>query len=197
MLSFRRLSVGWLFAALGATGCGDGAKKDDAAVPCPPPVDAAGGAGDAADDTPPVDVSGDYTVTLTNVANSCATETGWVADAVTDGVRYDIRQDGADITAQAQGNAAVYFIVLTGANDFSGAVRGNAFELTDVGPNAVTAGTCTYTINAVVSGTIDGDTISGKVIYRPVLSADPACNADCQPYACEAEQDYVGSRATN
>jgi hypothetical protein len=186
-----------LFAALGTAGCGDEPKQHTDAppdAPCAPPVEAAGGADDGSD-APPSDVSGDYTVTLTNLSNTCATETDWIPDAVTDGVRYDIRQDGASITAEAQGNAAVYFIVLTGSNTFSGAVRGSSFKLTDVGPNVKMDQTCTYTINAVVSGTIDGDTIAGKVTYEPVISADPACNPDCEPYVCRAEQAYVGTRA--
>src|SRR5262249_11995148 len=128
-------------------------------------------------------------------SNTCVTETDWIDDAVTDGIRYNIRQDGSDITAQAQGNAAVYFVVLTGSNDFSGQVRGNSFELTDVGPNVKPAGSCNYTINAVVSGAIDGDTITGKVTYHPVISADPSCDPDCAPYVCEAEQTFVGTRA--
>lgn len=197
MLTLRRLSLGLLFTAFGAAGCAG--KKDAPAAPaeCLPPVEATGGAGDdATTDAPAADVSGNYTVTLTNSSNTCATETNWVDGTVTTDVRYDIRQAGSDLTAEAQGNAAAYFVVLTGSNDFSGTVRGNSFELTDVGPNAMTAGACTYTINAVVNGSIDGDTISGTLIYRPAVSGDPSCNPDCAPYVCEARQDFVGSRAS-
>jgi len=195
LLPFRWLSLWLALAAFGATGCGDDPKKDAAAAPCLPPVEAGGAGDDTAADTPPSDVSGNYTVTLTNVSNTCVTETDWVDNAVTDGVRYDIRQDGTSITAEAQGNAAVYFVLLTGANEFSGAVNGNSFKLTDVGPNVKTDQSCSYTVNAVVSGVIDGDTITGKVTYHPVISADPSCDPDCAPYVCQAEQDYVGTRA--
>ncbi len=194
LLPFRRLTLWLSFAALGAMGCGGGAKQDDGG-PCLPPSEAGGASDEGPTDTPPSDVSGDYTVTLTNLSNSCVKETDWMADATTDGVRYDIRQDGESITAEAQGNAAVYFVLLTGSNDFSGAVHGNSFKLTDVGPNVKTDQSCSYTLNAVVSGTIDGDTIAGKVTYRPVISADPSCNPDCEPYVCQAEQEYVGTRA--
>ncbi len=197
-LPFRRLSVGLAFVALGGAGCSGTTGDDGGTGKCLPPVEAAGAAGDdGGGDVPPADVQGNYTVTLTNVSNSCSTVMGWIDDAVTTGIGYDIRQSGSDITAEAQGNAGVYFVVLTGSDEFSGSVRGNSFELVDVGPNVATAGSCSYTVNAVVSGSIDGDTISGKVIYKPVLSADPACNPDCAPYACEAEQDYAGTRASN
>jgi hypothetical protein len=194
LLSFRALSFGVWLAALAAAGCGDGSAKGSE-HPCLPPVEAAGGADDGPSDLPPADVSGDYTVTLTNLSNTCVTETDWIDGAVSPDNRYDIRQDGATITAQGQGNAAVYFVVLLGSNDFSGSVKGDAFRLTDVGPYVKTDGSCSYTIDAIVSGSIDGDTISGTITYRPVLSADPSCNPDCAPYACEAVQAYVGTRA--
>ena len=196
-LPVRPFSLGFVCAALAAAACGGTkAGDDDDAAQCPPPSGAAGAAGDdGASDATPADVSGDYTVTLTDTANDCPMVPGWSDGAVMKGILYDIRQDGAGITGQAQGNAALSFIVLTGSNDFTGAVRGDAFTLTDVGPNVTVAGSCSYTVNAVVSGTIDGDDISGTLTYRPVLSADPACNADCEPYACEVVQDFTGTRA--
>jgi len=198
-----------MLAAFVALGCGGSTESVDAPTPapCPPPGDGAGdGAGGASDgaggaggasDVPSADVSGDYTVTLTNVENTCSTFTSWVDGAVMTDIHYDIRQTDSDITGAAQGNAAFDFITLTGSNAFTGTVNGDAFTLTDVGPTVTKSGTCSYTVNAVVTGSIDGDSISGTLVYHPVLSADPACNADCAPFACHVEQSFEGSRAAN
>lgn len=186
-----------MLTALGAAACSGGASKPDAAssAACPPPVEATGGAGDdGTSDAAPADLAGDYTVTLTNVSNTCPGVPGWEDDQMTE-LEYDIRQNGAELSAAVQGNAALEVVVLTGADEFNGSIHGNSFVLTDVGPNVTTVGTCSYTVNAVVSGAVDGDAITGKVIYRPQLSADPSCNADCAPYDCEVEQDYAGTRA--
>jgi hypothetical protein len=142
------------------------------------------------DSVPTSEVAGDYTVSLTNGANSCTTVTGWSEGAVNSGIHFTITQDGSKLTAEADGDAAVYFILLTGSNEFVGSIHGNAFVLTDYGPTVSMAGNCTYTVNAVVSGTVDGDTISGTVTYRPVIGSDP----DCSPYDCEAKQVYEGTR---
>jgi hypothetical protein len=147
------------------------------------------GAGGAPNSEPPADVSGEYVVSLTNGASNCST-VDWTEGQMTTGVMFTIRQNGSTVTAEAGGDAAVYFVLLTGSNQFAGSVHGNAFTLIDHGPAVSQSGNCTYTLDAIVAGTLEGDTITGTLTYSPVVSDDPAC----AQYACAAVQDYTGVR---
>ncbi len=147
------------------------------------------GGGGAPDSEPPVDVSGEYVVSLTNAASNCAT-VDWMEGQMTTGVMFTIRQNGTAVTAEAGGDAAVYFVLLTGSNKFAGSVHGNAFTLIDHGPAVAQSGDCMYTLDAIVEGTLEGDTITGTLTYSPVVDDDPACGQ----YACAAVQDYTGVR---
>jgi hypothetical protein len=146
------------------------------------------GNGGADDGEPPVDVAGEYTVSLTNGTNDC--QTMWREGVTTDGVLFTVRQNGTQLSAEADGDAAVSLVVLTGTNRFDGSIHGHAFTLTARGPTVFSAGNCSYTVNAVVEGTIDGDTIEGTLTYSPVIGTDPAC----AQYDCAAVQDYTGTR---
>jgi hypothetical protein len=141
------------------------------------------------DGEPPADVAGEYTVSLVSAENDCA-NVDWKAGNTTTGVMFTIKQNGTKLTAETGGDAAVYFVLLTGSNQFAGDIHGNAFTLIDHGPTVSQSGSCTYTLDAIVEGTIDGDTITGTLTYSPVLSSDP----ECAQYACAAVQDYTGVR---
>jgi hypothetical protein len=147
------------------------------------------GAGGAPDSEPPADVAGEYVVSLTNGASNCTT-VDWMEGQMTTGVMFTIRQDGSAVTAEAGGEAAVYFVLLTGSNKFAGTVHGNAFTLIDHGPAVSQSENCSYTLDAIVEGTLEGDTITGTLTYSPVVGDDPAC----AQYACAAVQDYTGVR---
>ena len=147
------------------------------------------GAGGAPDSEPPAYVAGEYVVSLTNRASDCTT-VDWIEGQMTTGVKFTIRQDGSTVTAEAGGDAAVYFVLLTGSNKFAGSVHGNAFTLIDHGPAVAQSGDCMYTLDAIVAGTLEGDTITGTLTYSPVIGDDPVC----AQYACTAVQDYTGVR---
>ena len=170
-----------LFAATSSSGCGSSDSR--------PNPGSEVGAGGAPDGEPPADVAGEYVVSLTNGASNCTT-VNWMEGQMTTGVMFTIRQDGSAVTAEAGGDAAVYFVLLTGSNKFAGTVHGNAFTLIDHGPTVSQSGNCSYTLDAIVEGTLEGDTITGTLTYSPVVGDDP----DCAQYACAAVQDYTGVR---
>jgi len=154
----------------------------------------AGTAGMAGAQEMPDDVAGDYTVGLVNVQNSCPTMAeGWTDGAKNDGVDFLITQEGVNVSAETMGGPALYFLLLTGANEFTGEIHGSHFVLTNYGTKDYRYETCDYTINAVVEGDLDGDTIAGTVTYRPVIKPSP----DCEGYDCSAEQAFSGTRPPN
>jgi len=150
----------------------------------------AGGSGGTANLDPPADMGGDYMVSLTNGQNTCATVTDWTEGQQSTGIPVSIVQDGTILTAEVGGAAALYFILLTGDYNFTGEIHGNEFTLTCYGTRPTTAGNCTYTVNAIITGTVDGNAIQGTMTYQPALSDNP----DCAQHDCQAEQAFSGSR---
>jgi hypothetical protein len=153
----------------------------------PEDADSAGAPGQGG---PAADVAGEYTVSLTNQQSSCMLD--WRQGAKTNGVMFTIRQDGTNLTAEAGGDAAVSLVLITGTNAFVGNVEGDTFTLVADGPTVFTTGACSYTVQATVEGTLQGDIITGTLTYRPVLSTDP----QCAQYACAAVAAFTGVRAT-
>jgi hypothetical protein len=187
----RPLSVAFALAAVG--GCGGSEKltpaKGSAGMTASGGSGGSGGsAGDV--DQAPAELVGDYVVSLTNGKNTCSTLADWTEGKESSGITITITQDGTMLTAQVGGEAAILFVLLTGDNNFSGEMHGNDFTLTSDGTKSTTSGNCTYTVNAVISGTLTGNAIHGTVTYEPAISDDP----DCAPYDCQAEQAFSGSR---
>ena len=149
-----------------------------------------GGSAGSADLTPPADVGGEYLVAITNGTNTCSTVSGWTEGQQSTDIPVTLVQDGTMLTGEAGGLAALTVVLLTGENSFVGEIHGNEFSLTNYGTKASTAGNCTYTVNAVISGTVHGNSIEGTITYKPAISDNP----DCAPYDCQADQAYSGSR---
>lgn len=139
----------------------------------------------------PADVAGDYTVSLTNVHNTCPTMAeSWTDGAMNEGVDFLIEQRCTTLSAETMGDPALYFLLLLGANDFKGELDDSHFVLTNHGTKEYTYESCDYTIDAVVEGDLDGDSISGTLTYTPVIKP----SADCMGYECAAEQTFTGVR---
>ena len=159
------------------SGCGDSKPSDGTAGTGPVEM--------------PANVAGDYLVSLVNHENTCkAMADTWMDGATNEGVDFLITQKGVKIEAETMGGAALYFLVLTGANEFTGEIHDSHFVLTNYGTKAYSYLTCNYTINAVVEGHLDGDAIAGTVTYQPVISENP----DCADYDCAAVQVFSGNR---
>lgn len=167
-----------LTPALALSGCGGDASKGS------------GGAGGTGPAESPADLAGDYTVALVNHENTCPDVPDTWEGGMTEGVPFSIEQKGVKLTAETMGASALAFIVRTGSNAFAGEIHGSHFVLVDHGTKLDMYGDCSYTLDVIVEGDLDGDTISGTVTYKPVIDGSSAC-AD---YDCAAVQGFSGTR---
>lgn len=135
------------------------------------------------------DITGNYTVAVTNRASSCDFK-DWVEGKEASGIALVITQEGEKATATVDGVAALFFNVWLGSAAFDGQVQRSSFHLVNYGMNGQTQGNCTFTYNAAVDGELDGDAISGTITYAPATNDSP----DCQTVKCEAVQSFSGSR---
>ena len=153
--------------------------------------------GCSSDDAPapavetPADIAGDYLVDLVSLDNDCETMSmNWMEGGVAEDVPFSIAQSGVHISAETMGGAAIAFLALTGSISFEGEIHASHFLLVNTGTRVYDFGDCSYTINATVEGDLDGDTITGTLVYSPVIGNNPACEA----YSCRAEQSFTGAR---
>jgi hypothetical protein len=143
--------------------------------------------------TPPANIAGAYSVTLTNGDNGCQF-TNFTGAPPTQDVHVTLQQQGATATGSVTGLAGLFFSIVLGtmAQQFQGTVSGDSFTLTAHGANAFHAGQCTFTIEATLSGTITGDTIQGQLVYTESTNGSP----DCAYHAtCSSTQSFAGARA--
>jgi hypothetical protein len=179
-----------LGSALVATaGCGDSNSSNGNSGGAAGTAGTAGTSGTTGET--PANVAGDYTVDLTNVNNTCPTMAdAWTDGAMNDGVDFLITQQGVKLSAETMGSPALYFLLLLGSNAFTGEIHGSHFVLTNHGSKEYTYETCDYTIDAIVEGELDGDSIAGTLTYTPIIKP----SADCDGYECAAEQVFTGVR---
>ncbi len=138
----------------------------------------------------PVDASGTWNINLTNGANGCALE-NWTEGSEARDVRLTITQVGSSATGSLDGAVGTLADVVFGTHTFSsGMVSGEHIDLHLVG-RAGSEGSCAFTPQLDVSGTVHGNTIEGRVVW----SYDTNSSADCGVKAtCETLQSFAGSR---
>jgi hypothetical protein len=134
------------------------------------------------------DLSGDYTVALTNGPNACVFE-GWTEGRELTGVVFTVTQNEAEVTGQVGGAAGLYLGVLAGTNTFAGTISGADFEMRLVGVRSQTEDQCRYTVDVVATGAIENDAISGKLTYVPKTSG-----TGCRFQDCQNTQAFAGAR---
>jgi hypothetical protein len=138
----------------------------------------------------PVDVTGDYSVQITNGANGCNFSNYNVGDTAMD-IPVTITQNGDTATATVTGVTGDYLNLVLGANAFAGSVDGSSLDLTLDGTRSTTSGNCTFTYNASISADLNADSLSGNINYTP----DPNTNSDCASIeGCVTTQALAGSR---
>jgi len=142
------------------------------------------------DAAPPVDASGAYTVALTNRENECGFP-NWVEGTQTSGVPLTVAQTGSAATAEVGGPAGTFLVLILGSSAFEGTVEGADLDLTLFGTSPFMAGSCTYTINAVVDAALDGDVLEGRIEYRASTNGSPDCGA---LEDCSSVQEFNGTR---
>jgi hypothetical protein len=147
--------------------------------------------GDSDDfESTPIDTSGVYTVSVTNKANACGYP-NWNENESTSGIQLTILQDGKNITGTVDGAVGALVQFLLGASTFQGTVSGNQVNATNFGTKSYTQNACTYTINIVMEGTLDGDALQGVLRYTPKTNESPDCGVLA---SCESIQEFAGSR---
>ncbi len=144
---------------------------------------------DEDDEDPPEDVSGEYSVAVTNRANTCEVE-NWEEGSMASGIPLVIEQDGSEITGTIEGIVSLYLIAVTGNNEFEGSVSGDDFTMTSYGTTSPVVDGCSFTWNAIIDGELSGNSIEGTVTYQRSPNDDP----DCAGLACANVQDFSGSR---
>lgn len=138
----------------------------------------------------PVDASGTWTINLTNGTNGCELD-NWTEGSEGRDVPLTITQSGSAITGDLGGVAGTLADIVFGTHRFtSGAVDGEHIDL-HLDGRAGSEGSCAYTSQLDVSGTVHGNTIEGRVVW----SYNTNASADCGIKAtCETLQSFAGSR---
>ena len=144
----------------------------------------------AACSTTPVDASGQYTIAVTNRDNGC-TFSNYTVGAMSSGINVTIQQQASQANADVMGATAVLLDFALGSHTFSGAVDGSSLDLTIVGTRPTTTGNCTYTYNATIAASLNGDVLTGRIEYRAASNHNSDCGAID---GCLTYQDFNGTR---
>jgi len=139
---------------------------------------------------PPADVSGSYTVTVTNRTNGCNFPS-WNEGAATPNIPFTITQNGASVSGSVGGLSGAYTAIVLGTNTFSGTAAGTTVSMTAYGTRSTTMGQCAYTINATVTGNLLGNELTGSIKYVPATNHSPDCGT---LESCVSQQDFDGTR---
>jgi hypothetical protein len=136
-------------------------------------------------------ISGEYSVTLTNESNACMF-TSWTNGATTQDVHVTFAQSGTTATATVDGVAAAVFDLVLGTATFQGSVQGDSFTLTAIGSNSAKDGMCAYTLKSTMQGSISGATIQGTVTYTETTNGSPDCGYRS---TCSSVESFAGVTA--
>ena len=135
-------------------------------------------------------VAGTYTIALTIQQNECGI-LGNDPGTSSSGVTVEVTQDGSNVTAKVQGLAGLALGVATGSATFTGKVSGNSLDLSISGTVSGSSGTCAFTRNAHLVGTVSGDVLTGSVTYTYATNK----TADCGTRdSCQDIQVFNGTR---
>jgi hypothetical protein len=143
-----------------------------------------GGSGNVAN------VAGDYSINVTNGANGC-NYPNWMQGTMASNIAFTITQNGASVTGVLGGAVAIYFDGLLGGHTFTGGVEGSTVQMTLYGKTVAQSGNCTYTVNATVTGTSNGNFLAGTIDYTDQGNGNPDCAAI---QGCKSTQSFTGSR---
>jgi hypothetical protein len=136
------------------------------------------------------DVAGNYTIAVTSRQNGCELD-NWMEGDTASGITATITQSGSAVTATLDGLVGAYYNAVFGSASFTGTVDGDDLELQIIGTRSATEGNCTYTFNAILNATIDGDTLTGTIDYQAATNDQPDCAA---LEGCTSTQDFNGTR---
>ena len=138
----------------------------------------------------PADVSGVYSVTVTDGANGCSVP-GLTPGNSSSNIPFTITQSGASVTGTVGGTAAIGYGLIFGGNTFTGTVAGQHVDMTINGTVPQSQNGCTFTWQATASGDLAGNALQGTITYRALTTSAPACST---LMTCMSLQQFVGSR---
>jgi hypothetical protein len=139
-----------------------------------------------------VDVTGDYSLRLTDAENGCQINPDkWSAGNTSD-VKLNItRSEGNRLYGEVVGITALFVGLATGTTTFTGSADGSSVNLQIAGNVSAAAGTCDYKLDLSLHGEVSGDFIAGTLTYS--FATDHA--ADCGfRETCKSVQKFNGTR---
>jgi hypothetical protein len=142
------------------------------------------------DPPPPADVDGTYSVTVTNGPAACPLD-GWTEGAVTPGVPMIVTQNDDTVSADVGGAGAVFLGLWCGSAHFTGTVYGSDVALALNGTRSLSSGSCAFTVDAHVSLTASGNTLSGSITYATNTNSSPDC---ALIRTCTSRMNLTGTR---
>ncbi len=144
----------------------------------------------AASGCAPVDISGNYTVSLTNGDNGCDFD-NWMVGDTTSGVPMAVTQTEDQLQLNVGGVGGAYLDIALGSSTFNGQIQGTGVTAALVGSRGNSLGMCTFTVTVDLDASVSGDFMEGTLTYRPVTNM----HADCAPIeGCQSVQSFNGTR---
>ena len=134
-------------------------------------------------------VAGTYFAAITNRADGCGI--GWNIGAQETDVNVTAAQSGSDVTVIVNGVPGVLLGLQTGTNTFKGEVDGDDLNVSITGTAPKSSGNCSYTINAKLKASLDGDTLTGSVEYRAATNGGSDCGSRTN---CVSTQEFNAIR---
>jgi hypothetical protein len=148
------------------------------------------GCGDDDAPSPPHDMTGSYSVAVTNGANGCGFP-NWRENESSQNVPFNVSQSGANATGIVEGLTGVFVALWLGTRSYSGTISGSSVTMTAFGTNSHREGECSYTINSTIDGSLLGDALQGTITYTAKTNGSPACGTR---EGCRTTQSFSGSR---
>jgi hypothetical protein len=136
------------------------------------------------------DVSGEYTLAITNGDNGCMFA-NWTVGAESTGIPLTITQTDDHVTAEIGGFAGAYVEVILGSRIFTGKVSGSDVSMRLVGTTMASQGTCDYSVDAIGDARLSGDALNGTITYTAVTDGSNECGSLS---GCETRQSFSGAR---
>jgi hypothetical protein len=138
----------------------------------------------------PVNVEGEYTISVANQENGCSLA-NWDEDGTATGIPVSVSQNGEAANAEVGGASGIALNLWLGSNVFVGSVNGANLDLEIEGENEMTTGNCDYHYIAIIDARLEGDVLEGEIRYEAVTDGASDCGA---LDGCSSVQDFNGTR---
>jgi hypothetical protein len=139
---------------------------------------------------PPQDVAGSYTVSVVNGVNGCAFDNYQPGNTTVVPLTVTQQPDLATGRATFGSFIGIFYGFLVGSADYAIRVSGRSMDGIIVGKSTSQKDGCNVTYNAILSATVEGELIRGKVSFVSVPDGAPGC----AKALCTSEQTFNGTR---